>query len=70
VAGDWSSLVLGLAATPGHGGSLWRHARQEGGAGTLVACSPRAEGQRGGLAAMGSEAWQQCSVCEVLGERR
>jgi hypothetical protein len=70
VAGTRSSLELGLAATPGHGGLLWRHGRQEGGAGTLVAGSPQAEGQRGGLAAVGSEARRRRSMCDVLGERR
>jgi hypothetical protein len=44
VAGDQSSPKLGLATTSGHGGLPQRHGRQEGGTGTLVAGSPRAEG--------------------------
>jgi hypothetical protein len=70
VAGGRSSPELGLAAAPGHGDSPQRHRRQEGGAGTLVVGSPRAEGRRGGLEAVGSEARWWCSVCEALGERR
>jgi hypothetical protein len=56
VAGGRSSSELSLAATPGHGGLPRRHEKQEGGARTLVAGSPRVEGRRGGLAAVGSEA--------------
>jgi hypothetical protein len=48
VAGGRSSLELSLAAAPGHIDLPWRHGRQEGGAGTLVAGSPRVEGWRGG----------------------
>jgi hypothetical protein len=48
VAGGRSSPELGLDTAPGHGGLPRRHGRQEGGAGTLVAGSPRAEGRRGG----------------------
>ena len=54
----------------GHGGLPRRHGRQEGGAGTLVAGSPWAEGRRGGLATVGSEARRRRSVCEELGEWR
>jgi hypothetical protein len=46
VAGGQSSPKLGLVAALGHGGLPRRHGRQEGGAGTLVAGSPRAEGAR------------------------
>jgi hypothetical protein len=70
VAGGRSSLELGLAAAPGHGGLPRRHGRQEGGTGTLVVGSPWAEGRRGGLATVGSEARRRRSVCEELGERR
>jgi hypothetical protein len=70
VASGQRSLELGLAAAPGHGGLPRRYGRQEGGAGTLVAGSPRAEGWRGGLAAVGSETQRRWSVCEMLGEMR
>jgi hypothetical protein len=70
VAGCRSSPELGLAAAPGHDDLPWRHERQEGGAGALVAGSPRAEGRRGGLAVVGSEARRRRSACEALGERR
>jgi hypothetical protein len=45
VDGGRNSPELSLAAAPGHGGLPWRHGRQEGGAGTLVADSPRVEGR-------------------------
>jgi hypothetical protein len=70
VTGGRSSLELGLAAAPGHSDLPQRHGKQKGGVGTLVAGSPRAKGQRGGLAAVGSEARRWRSVCEALGERR
>jgi hypothetical protein len=70
VAGGWSSPELSLATAPGHGGLPRRHGRQEGGMGTLVAGSPRAEVWRGGLAVVGSEARRWCSVCEALRDRR
>jgi hypothetical protein len=57
VANSRSSSELGLAAAPGHDDLPWRHRRQEGSTGTIVVGSPRAEGRRGGLAAVGSEAW-------------
>jgi hypothetical protein len=44
VADGRSSPELGLAAAPRHGGLPRRHGREEGGAGTLVAGSPRVEG--------------------------
>jgi hypothetical protein len=60
VAGGRSSPELGLTVAQGHGGLPRRHGRQEGSTGTLVVGSPRAEGRRGGLAAMGSEArWRR-----------
>jgi hypothetical protein len=65
-----TSPELGLAVGPGHGDLPRRHGRQEGGAGTLVAGSPRAKGRRGGLAAVASEARWRRSVCEALRERR
>jgi hypothetical protein len=55
VAGGRRSLELGLAAASGHSGLPWRHGRQEGDMGILVVGSPRAEGRRGGLVAVGSE---------------
>jgi hypothetical protein len=55
-ASGCSSPMRGLAAAPGHDDLLQRHGWQEGGAGTLVAVLPRAEGQRGRLAVVGSEA--------------
>jgi hypothetical protein len=70
VVGDRSSPELSLAAALGHGGLPWRHGKQEGGAGTLVAGSPRVEGRRGGLTTVGSEARWRRSVCEALRERR
>jgi hypothetical protein len=60
VAGGRSSPELSLVAAPGHGGLPRRHGRQEGGAGTLVAGSPCADGRRGGLVAVGCEAqWRR-----------
>jgi hypothetical protein len=70
LAGGRSSPELGLAAALGHDDLPQMHGRQEGGAGTLVASSPRAEGRRGGPTTVGSVARRQCSVCEALGERR
>jgi hypothetical protein len=70
VADGWSSPELGLAAALGHGDLPWRHGRQEGGAGTLVVGSPRAEWQQGRPATVGSEARWWRSVCEAHRERR
>jgi hypothetical protein len=56
VAGGRSSPELDLAAAPRHSGLSRRHGRQEGGVGTLVVGSPWAEGRRGELAVVGSEA--------------
>jgi hypothetical protein len=56
VVGGWSSPEVSLAAAPGHGDLPGRHGRQEGGAGTLVVGSPRAEVRRGRLAVVGSKA--------------
>jgi hypothetical protein len=69
VAGGRSSPELGLAAALGHDDLPRRHEKQEGGVGTLVVGSPRAEGRRGGPAMVGSEARRRSSVCEALSER-
>jgi hypothetical protein len=49
------SPELGLAAAPGQDDLPRRHGRQDGGAGTLVAGSPRVEGRRGRPVAVGAK---------------
>jgi hypothetical protein len=70
MAGGRSSPELSLATAPGHGDLTRRHGRQDGDVGTKVAGLPRAEGRRGGLEAVRSEARLWNSVCEAHGERR
>jgi hypothetical protein len=64
---DWSSPEHELTDAAGFGSLPRWHGEQEGGAGNLVAGLPQAEGRRGELAAVGSEARRWRLVCEAVG---